>query len=144
MEGGGRWALRGKPTKPPTTCMPRLRKCRGGGGVATPMSLLERFREVVLRLIMLSAVSKAATATAVAQTSTDRASGVGASVRREPDSHRSEAVEDCIEFFKRSAAAEAKSSSVVSDGDSGDDDDHEEEEENMEVMSFTPAALICL
>ncbi|KAG1354040.1 hypothetical protein COCNU_07G001520 [Cocos nucifera] len=84
-----------------TPCMPRL--VRGNGrAVTTPASLLERLREVVLRLIMLSALSKGPRAH-----------------RREPaprpchlpDSHRSEAVQDCIEFFKRSAVG-AKRSNV--------------------------------
>lgn len=86
-----------------TPCMPRL--MRGNGrAVTTPASLLDRLREVVLRLIMLSALSK----------------GTRAQRRepaphpcRQPDSYRSEAVEDCIEFFKKSA--EGTKSSNVSD-----------------------------
>ncbi|CAL5033918.1 unnamed protein product [Urochloa decumbens] len=105
------------------TCIPRL---RGGGGrrsrrgsAATQVSMLDRVRDVVLRLAMLSAASTATTtakgapgnlrrpATAAAATATpSRAAarvGPAASVSY-TDSYRSEAVDDCIEFLKRSAA----------------------------------------
>lgn len=107
------------------TCMPRL--VRGGGcraSTARPaasVSLLERIRDVVLRLIMLSAVSRASTqrtsscgsgkssrkAPSPGDASQHRESDVYVAVAaacRRDDSIRNEAVEDCIEFLKRSSA----------------------------------------
>ncbi|KAL6854332.1 hypothetical protein ACP4OV_019235 [Aristida adscensionis] len=118
-------------------CMPRL--ARGGGcraSTARPaasVSLLERIRDVVLRLIMLSAVSRAsvqrttgggggkakASSSPRAGTGRHRDSVVDTSVAtvacRRDDSIRNEAVEDCIEFLKRSSAEgeAAKLSSVT-------------------------------
>lgn len=104
-------------------CIPRLVRgsasCRssGGGGSGTvaatnsrlspAMSLLERFREAVFRLIMLTALSKATT-------------GHGGSRRDVPrsyypnDPHHSEAVADCIEFIKKSASPEDSRGSTAS------------------------------
>ncbi|GJM91719.1 hypothetical protein PR202_ga08125 [Eleusine coracana subsp. coracana] len=100
-------------------CMPRL--VRGGGGCrastarpAASVSLLERIRDVVLRLIMLSAVSRASvqrtTSSGRAKASSPRAgrhrdsdASVPVTCRRD-DSIRNEAVEDCIDFLKRSSA----------------------------------------
>uniref|UniRef100_A0A0D3F3B7 Uncharacterized protein n=2 Tax=Oryza TaxID=4527 RepID=A0A0D3F3B7_9ORYZ len=108
-----------------TACMPRL--VRGGCRASTArpaasVSLLERIRDVVLRLIMLSAVSKAS----VKRTGGGKASSSSSSPRAAPpppvmtscrrdDSIRNEAVEDCIEFLKRSSAEgdAAKLSSVT-------------------------------
>ena len=106
------------------TCMPRL--VRGGGcraSTARPaasVSLLERIRDVVLRLIMLSAVSRASTQRTSSSGSgkSSKASSPGDASRhresdacvaaaaacRRDDSIRNEAVEDCIEFLKRSSA----------------------------------------
>ncbi|CAL9095008.1 unnamed protein product, partial [Musa textilis] len=73
---------------------------------AAPASLLGRFRVVVFKLIMLSAMSKSV------RTRRERTPPGGTACQRHhPDSYRSEAVEDCIEFFKRSAEG-AKSSGV--------------------------------
>ncbi|KAF8648118.1 hypothetical protein HU200_065021 [Digitaria exilis] len=116
-----------------TTCMPRL--VRGGGcraSTARPaasVSLLERIRDVVLRLIMLSAVSRAsvqrtsssargksskASSPRAASRNRDSDASVPGACRRD-DSIRNEAVEDCIEFLKRSSADgdAAKLSSVT-------------------------------
>ncbi|GJN37785.1 hypothetical protein PR202_gb26774 [Eleusine coracana subsp. coracana] len=99
-------------------CMPRL-VCGGGGcraSTARPaasVSLLERIRDVVLRLIMLSAVSRSASVQRT--TSSGRTKAKASSPRagrhrrdsvtcRRDDSIRKEAVEDCIEFLKRSSA----------------------------------------
>ncbi|CAN6311480.1 unnamed protein product [Urochloa humidicola] len=123
--------MRAKTMKTATaTCMPRL--VRGGGGCrastarpAASVSLLERIRDVVLRLIMLSAVSRASvqrtSSGKSSKASSPRAAGrhrdsdaaVAATCRRD-DSIRNEAVEDCIEFLKRSSAEgdAAKLSSV--------------------------------
>ncbi|CAD6212247.1 unnamed protein product [Miscanthus lutarioriparius] len=108
------------------TCMPRL--VRGGGcrvSTARPaasVSLLERIRDVVLRLIMLSAVSRASTQRTSSSGSgkSSKASSPGDASRhresdacvaaaaaaacRRDDSIMNEAVEDCIEFLKRSSA----------------------------------------
>ncbi|KAK3157374.1 hypothetical protein QOZ80_2AG0120610 [Eleusine coracana subsp. coracana] len=95
-------------------CMPRL--VRGGGGCrastarpAASVSLLERIRDVVLRLIMLSAVQRT-TSSGRAKASSPRAgrhrdsdASVPVTCRRD-DSIRNEAVEDCIDFLKRSSA----------------------------------------
>ncbi|PUZ39594.1 hypothetical protein GQ55_9G335000 [Panicum hallii var. hallii] len=123
--------MRAKAMKAATaTCMPRL--VRGGGcraSTARPVasfSLLERIRDVVLRLIMLSAVSRASvqqtTSGKSSKASSPRAAGrhrdsdaaVAVACRRD-DSIRNEAVEDCIEFLKRSSAEGdgAKLSSVT-------------------------------
>uniref|UniRef100_A0A0E0HDE0 Uncharacterized protein n=1 Tax=Oryza nivara TaxID=4536 RepID=A0A0E0HDE0_ORYNI len=107
-----------------TACMPRL--VRGGCRASTArpaasVSLLERIRDVVLRLIMLSAVSKASVKRTgggkASSSSSPRAAPpppVMTSCRRD-DSIRNEAVEDCIEFLKRSSAEgdAAKLSSVT-------------------------------
>ncbi|URE07592.1 hypothetical protein MUK42_02064 [Musa troglodytarum] len=94
---------RRKPTDAAAQCMPRLwRK----SAAAAPASLLGRFRVVVFKLIMLSAMSKSV------RTRRERTPPGGTACQRHhPDSYRSEAVEDCIEFFKRSAEG-AKSSGV--------------------------------
>lgn len=108
------------------TCIPRL--CVGGGGggrrsrrgaAATQVSMLDRVRDVVLRLAMLSAASTATTTTkgAAPVTTTMRRPTAAATLSRAAaarvsptaslsytDSYRSEAVDDCIEFLKRSAA----------------------------------------
>lgn len=110
--------------KPPSTpCIPRKRRTSGRSTAATPMSLLERFREVVLRLIMFSAISKGGGASRTASPRPrSRSSDSSPASRvnyRHQDSYRSEAVEDCIEFFKRSAGGGgsdgAKSSNVSED-----------------------------
>lgn len=100
----------------------RLVRGRGGGcraSTARPaasVSLLERIRDVVLRLIMLSAVSRASTQRTTSNSSKASSPGdasrhresdacvvVAAACRRD-DSIRNQAVEDCIEFLKRSSA----------------------------------------
>ncbi|XP_062224691.1 uncharacterized protein LOC133923395 [Phragmites australis] len=95
------------------TCIPRLRggsgrRPRRGGSsaAAAPVSVLDRLRDVMLRLAMLSAATSAPTtkgtllrpATATPSRAEARVSPAYA------DSYRSEAVDDCIEFLKRSAA----------------------------------------
>ncbi|CAL9086299.1 hypothetical protein MUK42_30262 [Musa troglodytarum] len=90
-------------------CIPRARSNRP---VTTHMSLLERIREAVFKLIMLSAMLKS-TGTG-SQREKLHKGNICAS--KPPDSYRSEAVEDCIEYVKRSAGVE-KSSSGVGNGD---------------------------
>lgn len=76
------------------------------------MSLLDRFREAVFRLIMLSALSKATTTTT---TTHGRKTEKSATIHKRSTSyqynyayepHHSEAVADCIEFIKKSAVNE--------------------------------------
>ncbi|RWR81742.1 Transducin/WD40 repeat-like superfamily protein [Cinnamomum micranthum f. kanehirae] len=76
-------------------CVPGLSSKR-----ASPVSLLERFRKLVFRLIMLSAISK------TQQTETCSANGSRPYPRG--DSHYSEAVADCIEFIKKTASEEGE------------------------------------
>ncbi|KAL6010353.1 hypothetical protein ACLOJK_000784 [Asimina triloba] len=83
-------------------CMPRLRTDR------VRLSLLERFRAVVFKLIMLSAISKGG----------DDASCSSTAAAARPRTHHqysssqyySEAVADCIEFIKKSAMDDDDSS----------------------------------
>lgn len=112
---GGRRGVR-RPGMRGNQCIPRL----GRGGprlVASPvLSMLERFQEAVLRLIMLSAISK----------SNGRGGGGGGGgggkdgsicgcpatnrAYYSQESHYTEDVADCIDFIKRSSAS---SSAVV-------------------------------
>lgn len=98
-----------------TPCIPR--RLKSNRKIANPTTLLERLRDVVLRLIMFSAISSKTTS----RTSTRSRSETSPVSRpcRHHDSYRSEAVEECIEFFKRSAGNDegdgAKSSSVSED-----------------------------
>ncbi|KAL6653185.1 hypothetical protein ACP70R_012110 [Stipagrostis hirtigluma subsp. patula] len=98
------------------TCIPRLRggglgrrpRRRGGSSAtAAPVSVLDRLRDIMLRLAMLSAASSATT-TPKQQGALRRTGTVVAATRVSPtayaDTYRSEAVDDCIEFLKRSAA----------------------------------------
>lgn len=79
-------------------CIPRMK----GNKIPSPMTLLERFREAVLRLMMFSAISKA--------TNNNRGGGSGGDRERQRryspynDPHHSEAVADCIEFIKKKSA----------------------------------------
>ncbi|XBH89836.1 hypothetical protein VPH35_081653 [Triticum aestivum] len=113
-------------------CMPRLTRGRCRASTARPaasVSLLERIRDVVLRLIMLTAVSKASVQrSSSGRTSSPRAGATGAVTCRRDDSIRNEAVEECIEFLKRSSAegeavklssvtAEAVAAAVASEND---------------------------
>ncbi|KAE9606645.1 hypothetical protein Lal_00026278 [Lupinus albus] len=103
-------------------CMPRFKSnsCSTKNKSPTPMTLLERFREAVLRLMMLSAFSKA--------TTTTRHGGAGDFVGSERqrryspyEPHHSEAVADCIEFIKKKAATDADGNRHSSASSSADD-----------------------
>lgn len=91
-------------------CIPRLMKSNKQYSSCTnktkplisPMTLLERFREAVLRLIMLSAVSNKSTTNQ--PRSTDH--HVQQCKYCPYDPHHSEAVADCIEFIKKKASPE--------------------------------------
>lgn len=115
-------------------CIPtRMRASRKSTGLS-PMSLLDRFREAVFRLIMISALSKASTNNTYNSTydsqspirlssrSSSKSSPAATNRhhhhnhrsfhRYASDSHHTEAVADCIEFIKRSANDESRDSTV--------------------------------
>jgi len=106
-------------------CMPRFRgnacnisKNKG----LSPMTLLERFREAVFRLIMLSALSKA----------TNNHSSGSADIQPcyyPNDPHHSEAVADCIEFIKKKASAD-------------DDDQNRDSSASSTSIHATPEAVM--
>lgn len=86
-------------------CTPRT---RSRSNRISPMSLLDRFREAVFRLIMISALSKATTThgrkTEKSARTHKRSTSFQYNYAYEP--HHSEAVADCIEFIKKSAVNE--------------------------------------
>ncbi|KAK1357660.1 Transducin/WD40 repeat superfamily protein [Heracleum sosnowskyi] len=83
-------------------CIPRLRgSTRKSTRLISPMSLLERFRVAVFRLIMMqSALSKSTTHEK--KTSSSAVHQYHRSCYSY-DSHHNEAVADCIEFIKKSS-----------------------------------------
>ncbi|KAJ4964856.1 hypothetical protein NE237_016705 [Protea cynaroides] len=84
-------------------CIPRLRdNTAGNTSRLSPISWIDRFRETVLRLIMISALSKASQRTGPIITKQQ--------AYYPPDQHHSEAVADCIDFIKK------KSASSITDG----------------------------
>ncbi|GKA34031.1 hypothetical protein Tco_0720460 [Tanacetum coccineum] len=90
-------------------CIPaRIRASRKSTRLS-PMSLLDRFREAVFRLIMISALTRTSTATNITGYTSpyDTQSPLS-------DSHHNEAVADCIEFIKRAANEENRDSSASS------------------------------
>ncbi|KAK8663977.1 hypothetical protein V6N13_083782 [Hibiscus sabdariffa] len=99
-------------------CRPRM-KSRNKNNRLSSMSLLERFREAVFRLIMLSALTKAATRPHAASSASTAATPW--KYYRPADAHHSEAVVDCIEFIKKKAYGEENrvsgSSSSTSDSE---------------------------
>ncbi|KAK8946002.1 hypothetical protein KSP40_PGU006847 [Platanthera guangdongensis] len=90
-----------------TTCLP---KRWPSGRPPTPASFLCRLRRVVFKLIMLSASSKSGAAGNSRKKAVDDESS--AAVRSIPSSHQKQAVEDCIEFFKKSSSPAAKAADV--------------------------------
>lgn len=92
----------GSPKMRTTQCIPRLMKTnkyKTSKPLVSPMTLLERFREAVLRFIMLSAVSNRSTA------NQNRPTDYVQQCTYSPyDPHHSEAVADCIEFIKKKAS----------------------------------------
>lgn len=87
-------------------CMPRF-KGNNRNKRLSPMTLLERFREAVFRLIMLSTLTKA---------SNHHRTGSSVVPRKyyPADSHHSEAVADCIEFIKKKSSREENRDSSAS------------------------------
>lgn len=101
-------------------CMPRLKSnsCSRKNKSPTPMTLLERFRDAVLRLMMFSALSKATTNHGAGH------GNVGERQRRYSsscDTYNTEAVADCIEFIKKKAATATDVNRLSSASTSGDD-----------------------
>ncbi|KAK8619116.1 hypothetical protein V6N13_133083 [Hibiscus sabdariffa] len=90
-------------------CVPRM-KGSNKNKCLSPMSLLERLREAVFRLIMLSALTKAATQ----PHTTSSAPATPRKYYRPADAHHSEAVADCIEFIKKKAYREENLNRVSS------------------------------
>lgn len=85
-----------------TLCLPRF-KGNNKNKRLSPMTLLERFREAVLRLIMLSALTKASSSH---QHSTSSSAATPRRYYRPAESqYHSEAVADCIEFIKKKASS---------------------------------------
>ncbi|CAA3013326.1 Hypothetical predicted protein [Olea europaea subsp. europaea] len=94
-------------------CMPKL---RGIGYTRksnrlSPMSLLDRFREAVFKLIMFSALSKA-------QHNSRSSTDVQMPYYTIHDPQYSEAVADCIEFIKKSAITDDSNSGATNSMDS--------------------------
>ncbi|PIA55507.1 hypothetical protein AQUCO_00700064v1 [Aquilegia coerulea] len=107
-----------------TLCIPKLRSSNNNNHSNTtqwlsPISLLERFREAVFRLIMLTALSK----TTRRQNDSDNSTVPKSRSYYSPDQHQSDAVADCIEFIKKSSSPhdENRDSSARSSIESSDD-----------------------
>ncbi|KAE8674021.1 hypothetical protein F3Y22_tig00111769pilonHSYRG00272 [Hibiscus syriacus] len=92
---------RGSPKKmwSSNLCMPRTKGSNKNKRLS-PASLIERFREAVFRLIMLSALTKVSTHP---HGSSSAGTATPWKYYRPADAHHSEAVADCIEFIKKKA-----------------------------------------
>eukprot|EP00257_Ricinus_communis_P006405 XP_002521667.2 uncharacterized protein LOC8268722 [Ricinus communis] len=96
-------------------CIPRLRGSHNttctikNNHRLSPMTLLERFREAVFRLMMLSALSKATHSTSRSRSRSSNSGGPPLKrsyyYSSSADPHHSEAVADCIEFIKKTSVA---------------------------------------
>ncbi|MFS8033982.1 hypothetical protein Hanom_Chr17g01575881 [Helianthus anomalus] len=120
-------------------CMPARMRANRKTTRLSPMSLLDRFREAVFRLIMISALSRVSTTPNTSSSSTSTSTynshsplrlSSRSSSKSSPavtshqrhrsyhhyasDSHHTEAVADCIEFIKRSANEENRDSIATS------------------------------
>nr|GEV90908.1 hypothetical protein [Tanacetum cinerariifolium] len=117
-------------------CIPARMRASEKSTRLSPMSLLDRFREAVFRLIMISALTRTSTATNITgytspyDTQSPLRLSSRSSSKSSPattnrhnqrsyhhytsDSHHNEAVADCIEFIKRSAYEENRDSSASS------------------------------
>lgn len=88
-------------------CRPRLRSssaaAKKSDGFA-PMSLLDRLREAVFRLIMISALSKGSNATSPSRRRRSPVEPKSDHYYYSSDHHHDGAVADCIEFIKKSGA----------------------------------------
>ncbi|KAF9618463.1 hypothetical protein IFM89_001186 [Coptis chinensis] len=109
--------MKGRRNMKSSLCIPRLRGINNSKNTrVSPLSLLERFREAVFRLIMLTALSK---------TTRGCDNGSDHVPRSRPyyhqDQHNSDAVADCIEFIKKSASPEENRDSYASSSMNSDD-----------------------
>lgn len=84
-------------------CMPKPRPRRQGRTMAArpAATLLERLREVVIKLVMFSAISRPRRWASAGSGSRERQQCCN-----HEDPRRSEAVEDCIEFLRMSSSTE--------------------------------------
>ncbi|ONK71961.1 uncharacterized protein A4U43_C04F14220 [Asparagus officinalis] len=114
--------------KPSTPRVPRKFRTKT---TTSPTSMLDRLREVVFRLIMFTAISKGSRSRVDTETSP-----VISKVYRHQDSYRSEAVEDCIEFFKRSAGA-------TSDGAKRSDASEDSVDVALVALRMSPVMGVC-
>ncbi|CAI9110924.1 OLC1v1011034C1 [Oldenlandia corymbosa var. corymbosa] len=116
-------------------CIPRMKNSRWTKKTnrVTPMSLLDRFREAVFRLIVLSAFTKAARPAAASHGRKSPESAQKQAYYKAYEPHHSEAVADCIEFIKKSAFTDGNRSSTASF--SIDDDD-------IDVVRHLPAGYM--
>ncbi|KAM7516143.1 hypothetical protein LguiA_005726 [Lonicera macranthoides] len=107
-------------------CMPRFKGgSRKSSRRLSPMTLLDRFREAVFRLIMLSALSKANTHNGETRRSPNNNSSSSSNncqyrCYNPNDPHHSEAVADCIEFIKKSSTTDENRDSTASSSNSSD------------------------
>ncbi|KAL1569736.1 hypothetical protein AAHA92_01177 [Salvia divinorum] len=81
-------------------CRPRLRPS-AAAAKKSPMSLLDRLREAVFRLIMISALAKGSGAAAHRHRSSPEPPSSD-HYYYPNDHHHSEAIADCIQFIKKS------------------------------------------
>lgn len=109
-------------------CMPRFKGgSRKSSRRLSPMTLLDRFREAVFRLIMLSALSKANMHNGETRRSPNNNSSSSSSSNGQyhcynpNDPHHSEAVADCIEFIKKSSTTDENRDSTASSSSSSSD-----------------------
>ncbi|KAL1217055.1 hypothetical protein V5N11_021403 [Cardamine amara subsp. amara] len=84
-------------------CVPRVKPNSRTTGdreiTVNPMTLLDRFREAILRLIMISAVSKS-----TSSRQRNKQSPASQKYYNSTDTYHSEAVADCIEFIRTKKA----------------------------------------
>lgn len=110
-----------------TQCIPKLRGA-GEKTPAKPTSLMDRLREAVFKILMISAASRSGRRRQ--QRSLNQA------IPQQPaDSYRSQAVEDCIEFVKKSAAS-AGDEAVKSSG-------CDEDKVAVVCLGFSPSMQVC-
>ena len=100
------------------------------------MTLLERFREAVFRLIMLSALSKATTTTHNNYHHHRHQAHVSRSYYNPADPHHSEAVADCIEFIKKKALTDDEDYDHDNDNSASDTDD------SISIDATNPTELV--
>lgn len=104
-------------------CIPRLKPASSAAATVssktrrfTPVSLLDRFREAVFRLIMISALSSSSRAGSPGPSPSSKSRCSGPYYYDYcPSTHHSDAVADCIEFMKKKACRELGGGEAVED-----------------------------